>query len=106
MKVLKIEDKDLHMGEIANDLKALQEYVGGYIEVVPLTEQLALICNEEGKLLGLPETAWLTKRGGLAPVDKLRGPMLVCRTTEDGEFTDFVFERDLCEALLYVHPSV
>ena len=37
---------------IANELKALQEIVGGYIEVVTITPGLAVICDEEGRLKG------------------------------------------------------
>lgn len=40
--------------DIENDLKTLQHIVGGYIEVVTLGEHLAMIINEEGKLIGLP----------------------------------------------------
>lgn len=44
---------------IKNDLDSLQKIVGGYIEVVTIGEdsagnKLAIICNEEGKLQGLP----------------------------------------------------
>ena len=40
--------------EIPNTLEELQGFVGGYIEVYDLAADLAIICNEEGKLLGLP----------------------------------------------------
>ena len=40
--------------EIDNTLKALQKAVGGYIETVTLFEDVTLICNEEGRLMGLP----------------------------------------------------
>ena len=40
--------------EIDNTLEALQKAVGGYIETVTLFEDVALICNEEGRLMGLP----------------------------------------------------
>lgn len=40
--------------EPANDLAALQHLVGGYIETVTITSDLVVICNEEGRLLGLP----------------------------------------------------
>ena len=36
-----------------NDLKAFQKAVGGYIETVTFGE-LVVICNEEGRLKGLP----------------------------------------------------
>ena len=39
--------------DIENTLEALQEAVGGYIEAVTFAEDAALICNEEGRLLGL-----------------------------------------------------
>ena len=40
--------------EIEPGLKPMQEIVGGYIQAVyPFEEPVALICNEEGKLLGL-----------------------------------------------------
>lgn len=45
--------------EIENDLKTFQTLVGGYIECVKLwnlpASKIILVCNEEGKLLGLKE---------------------------------------------------
>ena len=38
-----------------NTLEALQEFVGGYIETVRLFSDVVVICNEEGRLMGLPE---------------------------------------------------
>ena len=41
--------------EIDNNLKALQEAVGGTIAAVyPFADPVAIICNDEGKLMGLP----------------------------------------------------
>ena len=37
-----------------NTLEAFQTAVGGYIETLGLDSGIVLICNEEGKLLGLP----------------------------------------------------
>ena len=39
--------------DIENELEAMQEIVGGYIEVVPLKNNYLIVCNEEGKLMGL-----------------------------------------------------
>lgn len=39
---------------MANSLKNFQMAVGGYIETVSLAEDLVIICNEEGRLKGLP----------------------------------------------------
>ena len=40
-----------------NTLEAFQKAVGGYIETVTIAEDLVLICNEEGRLRGLPYNA-------------------------------------------------
>lgn len=40
---------------IKNTLTELQQIVGGYIEVVsPFNDTAVLVCNEEGKMIGLP----------------------------------------------------
>lgn len=39
--------------EIENTLQALQEYVGGRIEVVQIASDMALVCNGDGWLLGM-----------------------------------------------------
>ena len=39
---------------MANSLENFQTAVGGYIETVTLAEDLVIICNEEGRLKGLP----------------------------------------------------
>lgn len=104
LKVLKIDQRGAYTGENENELQALQSFVSGYIEVVPLTKQLAVICNEEGHMQELPKTVWLSKRGSLSPVGVLRGPLLVCRMTGDGEFTDIDLKQDLGEVFLHIHP--
>lgn len=39
---------------VENTLSALQELVGGNIETVTFAEDCCLICDEEGRLKGLP----------------------------------------------------
>ena len=39
--------------EVENTLEALQQEVGGYIETVSIAD-VVIICNEEGRLCGLP----------------------------------------------------
>lgn len=54
IKVLKVEpDKAPELIEMPNELDAMQALVGGYIEVYPLAEDVAIVCNEEGKMNGL-----------------------------------------------------
>ena len=40
---------------VENTLRSRQELVDGPIECVTVTEDLAIVCNEEGRLRGLPE---------------------------------------------------
>ena len=48
--VLKKVGKKPEIMNIENTLDAKQKLVGGLIEVVGLTEDILLVCNEEGKL--------------------------------------------------------
>lgn len=48
-------EKAPELKTIPDELESLQEIVGGYIEeVFPFEDEVAVICNEEGKLDGLP----------------------------------------------------
>lgn len=52
MKAIAIRPGEkLQVIEIENSLKALQDFVGGYIQAVPVGDQV-VICNEEGRLQG------------------------------------------------------
>ena len=55
MRILVVEpQKPCHVQEIEN-LADMQQLVGGDIEAVyPFQDSAALVCNAEGKLLGLP----------------------------------------------------
>lgn len=52
--IVKEPGKEAQEELIGNDLASLQKKVGGYIETVTVAEDLVIICNEEGVLLGLP----------------------------------------------------
>ena len=41
--------------EINEELEVYQELVGGWIEVFPFLYDTLCVCNEEGKILGLPQ---------------------------------------------------
>ena len=47
--------KQVFIEEISIGLKSLQAEVGGYIQAIyPFEDEVALICNDEAKLIGLP----------------------------------------------------
>ena len=56
MNVLMVEpEKAPYETQIGDDLQSMQAAVGGYIQAVyPYEEPVALICNEDGKMNGLP----------------------------------------------------
>ena len=51
---IKEPGKRTREADVANDLHTLQELVGGHIEAVQIFSDLAVICNEEGRLMDLP----------------------------------------------------
>lgn len=55
---------------IENELKTLQEMVGGYIEAYTLcnTPAVIVICNEEGKLEGMPYNCRLAGETFVGPI--------------------------------------
>ena len=52
--IIKEPGQRARVTEIENSLSELQQAVGGYIETVTLAEDCCIICNEEGRLQGLP----------------------------------------------------
>ena len=39
---------------VPNKLEPIQKLVGGHIESVTMAEDAAILCNEEGKVIGMP----------------------------------------------------
>ncbi|MPM17265.1 hypothetical protein SDC9_63653 [bioreactor metagenome] len=79
MNVLIVEpEKVPREAEIGSSLKDMQEIVDGYIEAVyPYDDPVALVCNEEGKLNGLP----LNRK--LEDYDIIAGTFFICGLKED-----------------------
>lgn len=79
MDVLIVEpEKRPRVVNITGDLKSLQQAVGGYIEAIyPYDDPVAIVCNEEGKLLGLP----LNRK--LEDYDIIAGTFLICGISEE-----------------------
>ena len=78
---------------LENHLRALQEAVSigadyvGLIEVIGLEDERAcILCNEEGKLIGLPLNRWIGQ-------DIIAGVFYVVGQDENGNFTSLSDER-------------
>ena len=73
----------------------MQRLVGGYIQAVyPFDDPVALICNEEGKLLGLPMNRTLRDERGV-PYDIVCGTFFLVGIAEDdfASLTDWQIEK-------------
>ena len=94
IKVLIIEPgKEPYPVEIPNTLDSLQRTVGGLIQALYLPDA-AIICNDEGKLIGLPWNRPLFDEDGNI-YDVIAGTFLVVGLTEDdfGSLTDEQIQR-------------
>ena len=76
MEVLLVEPgKEARIAEIGNDLKSLQAAVGGYIEATyPFDDPVALVCNDEGKIMQMPLNRALRGEITSAPCQKTCRP--------------------------------
>lgn len=86
--------------EINNELEVLQKIVGGYIEIYPFTDDIILVCNEEGKLMDLDLNFSVPLRNG--ETEYIVGNVLFVSSkgSEFGSLTDdnisFLKEIGMC----------
>lgn len=83
--VIKEVNKAPRVETIENTLKALQTVCGGYIQMVPYIGDISIVCNEEGKIHGMPPN-FMWRR------DVIVGNTLFSACNDDGEqrsLTDF-----------------
>ena len=81
IKVLRVkphEHPEVYM--LKNTLEAMQEAVGGYIDIVGLDDNVCILLNDEGKLIGLEGN----RRIGS---DIIVGDFFVCGSDEEGNLT-------------------
>ena len=87
MKVIIVEPfTNPYTKEIKGDLESMPRIVGGYIEAVyPFDDpDVALVCNEEGKLEGLtPNRFLLNRNNGIC--DYICGDFFLCYAPADSE---------------------
>lgn len=86
MRILLVEPgKRPILKEIDGSLKSMQEIVGGTIQALyPFEEPVALICNDEGKLLGLPLNRALRDKEGRI-YDIVAGTFFLCGAPEGSD---------------------
>lgn len=81
--------------DIENELSVLQGIVDGYIEVLyPFPFDVCMICNDEGKLVGLPESVLLFD-DNLDVYDVVAGPCIITSSNEGEDLTELEIRKVL-----------
>ena len=106
IKVIKIEaGKAPQVITISDELESLQHEVEGYIECIyPWEEEVCIVCNEEGKISGLPLNRALYDEDG-EMFDIIAGNFLIVGLTEDSfcSLTDDLIKKF---TEMFKHPEI
>ena len=70
---------------LKNDLRAMQEAVGGLIDIAGIDDSICILLNDEGKLIGLEGNRRIGD-------DIIAGSFYVCGSNEDGELASLTDE--------------
>ena len=91
--------------ELDGSLESMQAFIGGTIQAIyPFDDPVAIVCNEDGKLMGLEYNRALYDESG-AIYDIICGPFFICGLGED----DFAsLPEKLLEAYFkrFEHPEL
>ena len=78
-------DERAEVIEIDDKLEAMQDVVGGLIqEYMPWEDEVAIICNEEGKMMGLPLNRGIRSDEGQLQ-DIIAGDFFICYAPLESE---------------------
>ena len=91
MQIYTLNNRKFVMTEIEDTLEAMQEFVDGDIETINITDEILLVCNEEGKMRGLTPSAFIVRNQEVQ--DIIVGNFFLCR--EDGEDMVSIQESDI-----------
>ena len=108
MQVLIIEPQQPpRKAEIPHTLEAMQALVGGTIQAIyPFADSVALVCNDEGKLLHLPWNRALRIPGTGTIYDIVAGTFFLCDAPADSEsFASLTAEQVAHYTSLFQKPE-
>ena len=95
MRVLVVEpERRPEVREVGDSLKSMQGIVGGLIQsIYPFEEPVALVCNDEGKLMDFPPNRALRDKNGQM-CDIVFGTFFLCGAPADSDhFTSLTPEQ-------------
>ena len=86
MKVIVVKpNQNPTVKEIDGSLESMQAVVDGWIQhIMPWADDVALICNEEGKLRGLPLSRFVITDDGQI-IDYIAGTFFLCYAPPESE---------------------
>ena len=91
--------------ELNGSLESMQEFVGGTIQAMyPFSDPVAVVCNDEGKLMGLEHNRALRDEHGKI-YDILCGPFFICGLGAE-DFTSLSEELIEKYTRLFQHPEL
>lgn len=96
LRVLVVESlRAPYSRELPDTLEEMQKLVGGTIQAIyPFEEPVALICHDEGKLLGLPPNRALRDENGVL-YDIVCGTFFLCAAPPDSDSFESLSEEQL-----------
>ncbi|MCI9354337.1 MAG: DUF3846 domain-containing protein [Firmicutes bacterium] len=99
IRVLKVEPHE-HPKEciLENTLEALQEAVDGYIDIIGLEDDICILLNDEGKLIGLEGNRSLGD-------DILVGNFYICGSDAEGNLTSLTDEEIKFYTEMFYEPQ-
>ena len=109
MKILKIDPgKKPEIMDIENSLESMQSLVGGMIQAVyPFEEPVAMICNDDGKLMDLEYNRTLRDPESGIIYDIICGTMFLCGAPINSDkFTDLTEQQLAYYSNYYKEPEV
>lgn len=109
MRILLIEPGKPPISTTVDDsLEAMQAIVDGYIQAVyPFEEPVALVCNEEGKLLGLPLNRALRHPETGVIYDIIAGTFFLCSAPPDSDHFESMSEEQITQYTdCFKHPEI
>ena len=91
--------------DLDGSLESMQAFVGGTIQAVyPFSDPVAIVCNDEGKLMGLEHNRALRDDDGNV-YDILCGPFFICGLGEE-DFASLPEELLRKYAQRFQHPEL
>ena len=97
MKILVVEPlKEPYVKELDGSLESMQKLVGGTIQAIyPFDDaEVALICNDDGKLMRFPlNRALFDEKGNI--VDIIAGTFFICSAPSDSENFEGLTEEQI-----------